>query len=346
MPVMTRLFLLVCWLLPGGVLADTQAEPLTTATVERRPLPREHVFASAVEAVAQATVAAQTQGEVEKIYVDVGDEVAAGSTLISLAGINQQAGLRQARAQLEQAQSLYQTRSQDYQRANTLYQRKILPKAQLDSARTARDGAAAALKNAQAALEQAQQQLDYTEVKAAYGGVVSQRLVEVGEIVQPGTPLMSGFDPSRLRLHVDLPQALANTLDTHSTLLIRPAGQTPFTPAKIQLFPTADMISGTRRLRLMLPADTGLYPGQWLDVIIRQPGPEGLLVPQQAVVKRGDIHAVYIAAKPYPQLRQVRVGQPVGSDLHILAGVAVGEQVLLDPQQVLGQRSKVKELQE
>lgn len=63
----------------------------------------------------------------------------------------------------------------------------------------------AQLRSANAAVERAEEQLSYTEVKAPYGGVVSDRWVEPGELVQPGTPLLSGFDPAQLRIHVDLP---------------------------------------------------------------------------------------------------------------------------------------------
>ena len=74
-----------------------------------------------------------------------------------------------------------------------MYERKVVPKATLDEATANRDAAVARLSAARAALESAKEGVAYTEVRAPYAGVVTKRLVQVGETVSPGTPLMSGL---------------------------------------------------------------------------------------------------------------------------------------------------------
>ena len=57
-------------------------------------------------------------------------------------------------------------------------------------------------------MKHAEEQLEYTIVRAPYAGIVSQRHVEVGEVVRPGAPLMSGLSLEHLRVNVDVPQSM------------------------------------------------------------------------------------------------------------------------------------------
>lgn len=63
----------------------------------------------------------------------------------------------------------------------------------MDSAEARARSADAAVKSAQAAVEQAKESLGYTNITAPYDGIVTQRMVELGETVAPGTPLLRGF---------------------------------------------------------------------------------------------------------------------------------------------------------
>src|SRR5690606_5312320 len=87
--------------------------------------------------------------------------------------------------------------------------RNLAARAELDRVTAAQRAAQARVASARAGVERMREQLGYTDVLAPYGGVVSARHVELGELVQPGTPLMSGFDPEALRVRVDLPQGIA-----------------------------------------------------------------------------------------------------------------------------------------
>ena len=95
-----------------------------------------------------------------------------------------------------------------YQRAADLYQRRVVSKAQLDQATANRDAAAARLAAAEASLTTAREGVGYTEIRAPYGGVVTKRLVEVGETVGPGTPLMTGLSLRDLRVNTNIPQSI------------------------------------------------------------------------------------------------------------------------------------------
>ena len=183
---------------PGPPLRALVVEPARTAAEWR--------LDGTVEATDHATVAAETSGRVEAIYYDVGDHVPAGAVIIRLRATEQHAALLQATASVHAASARALEAETRYRRIRDMYDRRVLPKAALDQATAERDAAAAQLSAARAAVVSAQQGVAYTEVRAPYAGVVTQRLVEVGETVAPGTPLMSGVSLQRLRVAVNIPQ--------------------------------------------------------------------------------------------------------------------------------------------
>lgn len=310
---MLRYLLLLAMALPA--FAQTQ-----TLTLTEQPLPELLQLQGLVEARNSATVSAQTSGRVAEVRVDVGDTVAAGDVIVRINSIEQSQALDRANANLAASLANQVQAEGDWQRVSSLVARKLLPKADLDRARSARDNADAAVKAAKAAAATASEQLSYTAIRAPYGGVVSARLVEPGELVQPGTALMSGFDPATLRVHVELPQQLAASARQFGWA--RVAGKVP---TALLFFPTADSHSGTVRLRLALAADTQALPGQWLAVSVKVGEHQGLLVPKDFIVQQGELTLVKMQDGSW---RAVRLGSTFGEEVEVLSGLAGGEVIV------------------
>ncbi|WKE64268.1 efflux RND transporter periplasmic adaptor subunit [Gallaecimonas kandeliae] len=294
----------------------------TELTLEPQPLADQLVLQGLVEATNQATVSAQTSGRVEQVLADVGDEVPAGAVILTITSVEQHQALDQAQAAEAAAQATLLSAQQDWQRVSDLVGRKLLPVAEKDKARAALDNAKAALKAASAAAKRASEQLSYTAIRAPYGGVVSQRLVEPGELVQPGTPLMTGFDPRSMRIHVDLPASLAEGAGHYHWARV---GE--LTPKSFLLFPTADSLSGTVRLRLVLPDDAKLLPGQWQQVRVQVGEHQGLLLPKAAVQHQGELSLVRMQNGDW---RAVRLGQSRDGQVEVLSGLKAGEVIQYD----------------
>lgn len=312
----------------------TLAAELATVPVQRQVLPLERWFDGRVQAVHQSTVSSETSGRVQEILFDVGDSVPAGAVILKLVSTEQQQGYNQAAAALAEARANLDVQSREFSRIEAVYQRQLIAKADYDRAAGSLSTARARVASAEAAVKAAGERLSYTEVKAPYGGVVYARHVELGEAVQPGTPLMSGFDPAGLRVEADLPQAVADALPQNGQRRARVLSDRgdSITPDKLLLFPQADPASGTVRLRLELPPQAvALRPGQFAKVAVVVGERERLLVPATSVVHRSEVTAVYVLGANGPQLRQVRLGHAFGEQVEVLAGLAEGEQVAQDP---------------
>jgi RND family efflux transporter MFP subunit len=310
---------------PTAAVLQTVPAQLVVGPAERR-------LDGTIEAVNQGTVAAQTSGRVEAIYYDVNDFVPAGAVIMRLRSTEQRAGLAAAQAQLHEATARVAEAEGRYRRIADMYARQVVPKATLDSTTADRDAAVAHLNAARAAVTSAQEGVAYTEIRAPYAGVVTKRLVEVGETVAPGTPLMSGLSLQYLRVSVDIPQSIVDQVRRIKKAAIY-VGERRIEASKVIVFPEASSPSNTFRVRLELPENaTDLYPGMFVKVSFVTGETERLLLPASALVRRSEVTAVYVvAANGAASMRQVRVGDQLGQDYEVLAGVAPGERIAVDP---------------
>ena len=317
----------------AGMPAHTQraGSALQSQTVQFERTLMERKLDGLTEAVNQGTVAAQTSGRVAAIYYDVNDFVPAGAVIMRLRSTEQRAGLAQAQATLSEAHAREAEAQTRYQRIADMYERKVVPKASLDEATANRDAAVARLTAAEAALESAKEGVAYTEVRAPYAGVVTRRLVEVGETVSPGMPLMSGLSLQYLRVTVDVPQSIVSQVRQIKKAAIYLDGRR-IEATKVTVFPEASSPSNTFRARLELPENaTDLYPGMFVKVGLVTGQVERMLVPTSAVVQRSEVTAVYVIdASGNISLRQVRPGAHVDGRLQILSGLNAGERIAID----------------
>jgi RND family efflux transporter MFP subunit len=319
------------WLAVASAVAQTTLE-LATAALESAP--RERVFDGRVEAVNQATVSAQTAGRVAEVYYDVDDYVEAGSPIVRFTDVEQQSALRQAQAALEEAIARDRQAADDFERMRALREDGTISQRDFDQARASRDAAQARVTAARSAVRTAEQQAEYTLVRAPYAGIVTARHVEPGETVNIGQPLMSGLSLEALRVTADLPQEVTPLVRERRTAAILTA-EGRVTPTELTIFPTADSATNTFRVRLELPqGQFGLYPGMFVKVAFVVGDADRLLVPAEAIMRRSEVTGVYVVGDDGTvRLRQVRVGAAADGRIEILAGLAPGERVAVDPVQ-------------
>lgn len=314
---------------PPAALA---APPLASIVIQEMRTPLERSVDGTVEAVNQATVAAQTSGRVAEILYDVNDVVPAGAVIIRLKGTEQRAGLQGAEAALTEAKARNIEAATSYQRIADLFQRRVVSKAQFDQATANRDAAAARLAAAEAGLTTAREGVGYTEIRAPYGGVVTKRLVEVGETVGPGTPLMTGLSLRDLRVETTIPQSIVMQVRKLKQAAVY-VGDQRIAATKITIFPEVATPSSTFRARLDLPPGAiDLAPGMYVKIGLVIGEADRILVPVSAVIERSEVTGVYVIdSRGQVSLRYVRPGHRFGDQLEILSGLVAGERIALDP---------------
>lgn len=310
-----------------------KAAALETALVRAQSYADERTFDAVIEASREATVSAQIAGRVEAIFFDVDDYVPKGAVILRLTGVEPKARLEQSQAALREAEARQREALDEYTRIKEVYARQLIAKSALDRAEAAWRAAEARLEAARAQVRESGQQVDYTVVRAPYGGYVTKRHVEVGETVNIGQPLMSGFALEGLRAVAQVPQSFVKVArESKQTRIVLADGRS-IAGGAVTVFPLASEQSHAYKVRVDLPQrPAGVFPGMFVKVSFAAGRAQGLRVPAQAVVQRSELTAVYVvAADGRVSLRQIRSGRTHNGEVEVLAGLEAGERVALDP---------------
>jgi multidrug efflux pump subunit AcrA (membrane-fusion protein) len=198
------------------------------------------------------------------------------------------------------------------------------------------DQAGAQIEAAQARIQQMDSRLRDSDSVAPFSGVITQKLVEVGDTVQPGQPLLKIADISRLQLEVEVPSRLVVGLRLGMSIPAKlDIGDVIVQSHVAQIFPMADPQRHTVTVKLDLPADAPAAPGMYAEASVPDsttPSEELPVVPETAVVWRGSLPAVFaLGPDNKPQLRMVRLGERTDRGFTILSGLSPGARILANP---------------
>ena len=312
-----------------SVSLPLHAQDLPTVLVRPHSVDLTLPVEAVVEAIHQATVAAQVSGRVTEMRVDVGQSVKKGELLMRIDAREAAEAAAGASAQSVNAKA-------NYERQKNLRQQNFISQAALDKAK-------ADYEAAQATTGQASVGLGHASVSAPISGVVAVRSIEAGEMASPGKPLLTIYEPSGLRVTASIPQhKLPQMRHVTQARVEFPELGKWVDATKVTLLPTVDASTHVSQVRVTLPADMrdvvrdesfNPLPGMFARVHFVIGQANKMTVPQAAIVRRGEVAAVYVLGERGTlALRQLRLGEAVGKgETEVLAGLLSGERVVLDP---------------
>lgn len=296
------------------------AEPLPVLSVQPHAVDIGFPSEAVVEAVQQATVGAQIQGRVLEVMADAGKLVRKGDLLMRI-------DAREAAEAARAAEAQYANAKVNYERTRSLVTQKFLSAAALDKAKADFDAASA--NRAAAGASQS-----HASIVSPINGIVARRHAELGDMATPGKPLFTIYEPGGLRVTASVPQYRLKEIRSVRTARVEFPELGKWVDAtSVILLPTADATTHVSQVRVNLPALPEATPGMFARVHFVLGQAEKLTVPAAAVLRRGEVAAVYVqTADNRLSLRQLRLGDPVGQgEIEVLAGLASGDKVVTDP---------------
>jgi RND family efflux transporter MFP subunit len=294
-----------------------------------------------LEAVKQSTLSAQANGRIAQLLVQAGDKVRAGQVLALVDDRDTQAGLARSQAGLTQAQAELRNAETNAQRTRELRNQGFISQSALDVAETQLQSAKAAAQQARAGQTQSQLAQGHTRLTAPYDGFVLSTHAETGDLAFAGKPILTVYAPQPLRAVTHVPASRAAMATQASKVELQlPDGQWVL-PASQSRLPVTDPASQTVEWRLQLTPTQAAQqvPGQQIKVRFTGGAASDnkrLTVPESAVLRRGELTALYVARSTGEPsgfvLRAVRLGASHGkAGVEILSGIKVGDKVALDP---------------
>ena len=189
---------------------------------------------------------------------------------------------------------------------------------------------------AQAGLAELDAKIRDTKSMAPFDGVITDKLVEVGDTVQPGQPLLKFAHIKYLRVQVDVPVRLVKNLKLKQMVPIRLDGSDDDVMARVsRIYPVADSSRHTVKIKLDLPTDAIAGPGMYARVKIPTAGrgqvPETPVVPETAIIRRGSLPSVFIVnGEGVAEMRVVRTGAKTDKGMVVISSGLSGNERIID----------------
>lgn len=282
----------------------------------------------------EAVLRAQVTGSVLQTYADQGQAVNAGTVLARIDASGIQDAYNSARAGLVSARNAADVAARDLARNEKLLAAGAIAERDIDQSRRASIAAQAALEDANSRLASAEKSYRSTTVTSPFNGIVSERPVSAGDVVQPGTALFTVVDPSSMRLEASVPaEQLASIrigVPVDFTVSGYPGRQ--FVGRITRINPTADPTTRQVRIYVSIPNEgRALVGGLFANGRMSTATKLGLVVPQSAVDVRSSIPSVIRVRQGKAEKVPVKIGltDKTSETIEVLSGIQSGDTLLM-----------------
>ena len=300
---------------PGEKKAE--AVPVEVAAVAKRPISASYAGTANLEAPGEAQVVAKTSGVLLQLLAEEGDQVKAGQVLARI-------DPDRPRLEMERARATVRKLENNYRRSQELLASKLVSAEASDQIRYD-------LEAARAAYELAQLELSYTSIVAPIDGVIAQRSVKQGNLIQLNSSLFRIVDNSRLEAVLNVPERDLATMKPG--LAVRMSADAM--PGKVfegvidRVSPVVDGGSGTFRVVTAFSGGQGLRPGMFgrIEVVYDQRA-DALTVPRAALLEDAGETAVFAVREAKAVRVPIEVGHMSGELVEVRKGLTEGEQVV------------------
>ena len=307
---MTARFILIVGLLaglPGGCDGRNEAQnsapppvrPVLTQVAEPIDTITFGPFAGTIEPRYQAQLGFQIPGRMVARDVTVGDIVKKGQRLAALDVIVTRFDLTRAEADLADARAQSENAEAAEARTRRLMTGNSVAQATLDQAVARRETARARVDQSLASLQKARDQLGYTELKAEFDGVVTQRLAEVGQVLSAGQGVVTVARPDVREAVVDIPEAYVGAMpaDGLFTVALQSAPDVTARGRVREVAPLAESGTRSKRIRITLKdASAAFRLGSTINVSLARTVPQHILLPASALLEEEGRRSVWIVS--------------------------------------------------
>ncbi len=296
--------------------------PVEVATVTNGDIAAYFNGTATLEAEEDAQVVAKVGGVVEEILVEEGDLVKAGDILSRLDGEILSVELAQATATLNRLK-------EDFERKKALYSKDAIS---VDIYQQSKYE----FESQQAARDKVKLNLDYTSIKSPIDGIVTERLIKVGNMVLTNSTVfrVTDFDPLTATLYVPEREISKLKVGQQANVVVDALGAEIFTGVVDRISPIVDPQTGTVKVTIEVadPANR-LKVGMFCRIsVVFDIHLAALLIPREAIIKEDEFSTVFVIADSISLKRTVETGYVNTTHIEITAGLTVGDTVVVTGQ--------------
>jgi len=295
--------------------------PISAATLSPQTWETWKSYYGQAKAVRTHEITSYVKELVQDVLVQVGDNVKAGQTVVTL--IKSDHILR-----TQAAQTAYNEALLNYNRLSELSKKGGVAQVEVDRAYSN-------LKNAEAAFQASRSTLQRTELKSSVDGIVSSRHVEPGEIASDGKPLVSIVDLSEMEAQLMVSKKDIHNINKGTKVEIIINNSVSNGSVK-RISPEAQAGSGLFPVVVGLESGSGVLPGSYLEgKFLVEKQEEVIVIPSNTIVYRNNKEYVYIVDDNKAKMVEIKTGEGRAAHVVVNSGLKPGDQLIISGNRTL-----------
>ena len=289
-----------------------------------------------VEARNRSSLSTRMMARVSSIPVEVGDRVRAGQILIRLGTDDISTNRAKAEAAVSLGRAAREEAARHAARMDTLLAMDAVPRVSRDAAHLGLTQAEAQLAIAEATLGEVENASRYATIRAPFDGAVVARNINVGDLATPGMPLLVVDADGPREAVLAIPEDVAKHVGTGTVLSISNSNGTSTVAEVSAVSSGADPFTRTVQVRAVVPSTWA--SGIAVTALVPTGARLGVVIPESAVVRRGQLTGVRVVAPSGEQVRWVRLGRTLAplstgegvpeTRVEVLSGLEAGERIV------------------
>ena len=300
-----------------------------------------------IQASNSADLSTRMMGYINKVHVNVGDKVRRGQLLVSINNTDLQAKRAQVNAGITEATAAFNNAQKDYNRYKNLFANNSASQKEMDDMTTNFEMAKARLEAANQMKNEISSQFAYSNITAPFSGTITSKNVEVGNMANPGIPLISLETPGNFEVMAMVPETEISEIikGTIVDVLVKSINQT-LKGKVIEVSSSARNTGGQYLVKIGLDkTNANILSGMFATVqfpVERKATSTMVLIPIDAIITNGQLSGVYtISQSNTALLRWLRLGRTFGNQVEVLSGLNADETYIVSAEGKLYNGAKI-----
>jgi membrane fusion protein (multidrug efflux system) len=302
----------------GDMAGSGAGVPVQVEAVQRADISTFLLNTTTLEAEREVEVLAKVSGQVSRLLVEEGDVVRAGQALAQLDEQELLLQLRESEIRAQNAQS-------NFERTKNMFEKNLVSKENLEDVRYQNE-------SAQAAYETAKLKVEYTHIRSPIAGVVTHRLIELGQRINLNQAVfrVADFDPLRAIIHVPERDMQKVRVGQEAKIAAEALRGKAFSGKVRMISPIVDPTSGTMKVTIDIYDRSGsLKPGMFVTTnIITETHTNALVIPKKALILESEADQVYVYDNGIARKATLQLGFQESDRVEVLSGLNEGDQVV------------------
>jgi RND family efflux transporter MFP subunit len=312
-----------------------QSVEVKTETVKYTEMVGENRFSGVVKADDKLMLSTKIFGQVAAVLVQEGEKISEGQLLIKIKSNDLAAKQNTANSGVQAAKTNMENTIKNYDRIKALLEKGSATQKEFEDMTAAKEAAIAQYKEAQHQLAEVNDYLSYANMTSPINGFVSKKMVNVGDMANPGQPILALESMEELKIEADIPAFEIGQFEVNDSIKIavKDAGLTEMTGVVERIIPSSSFSGQYKAVIALNQQHKSLKPGMFARISLLKNKENKLLVPKSSIVTKGQLTGVYaVNQQGEAMLRWIRLGKDYGDNVEVLSGLTINEEIIVSSQ--------------